>query len=122
MNRRLILAASLSLSPLAAFAHSAKIGPNGGPQVDAGHLHVEMIAQETTMTFYLRDHADKPVPSDGYKGTAIFVLDGRSQRIALSPAGENKLVGTAPVRLPTSPRGAVQITPPNGAMVQGRFN
>ncbi|MBM3523804.1 MAG: hypothetical protein FJX57_12660 [Alphaproteobacteria bacterium] len=122
MRRRLILAAGLMLAPFAAIAHSAKIGPNGGPQVDVGHLHVELIAQDMTMTFYLRDHDDKPVSSDGHKGTAIFLLEGRSQRIPLSPAGENKLVGAAPVKLPPQPRGAVQIVTPNGATVQGRFN
>lgn len=122
MRRRLMLSAGLVLMPLAALAHAAKIGPNGGPQVDAGPLHLEMIVQDATMTIYLRDHADKPVPTDGYKGTAIFLLDGRSQRIALVPAGENKLVGTAPVKLPPNPRGAVQLVSPSGATIQGRFN
>lgn len=121
MRRRTLIAA-LALAPLAARAHSAGVGANGGPQVDAGHLHVEMIASDTTLTLYLRDHADKPVPTDGFKGTAILLLDGRSQRIPLVPAGENRLSGTAPTALPAKPRGAVQITTPGGATVQGRFN
>ncbi|MBL8702066.1 MAG: hypothetical protein JNK67_27025 [Alphaproteobacteria bacterium] len=122
MNARTILAAALVLAPLAAFAHSASVGVNGGSQVDAGHFHVEMVARATTMTFYIRDHADKPVATDGFKGTAIFILDGKSQRIPLVPAGENRLSGTAPAALPDKPRGAVQITTPSGATVQGRFN
>ena len=122
MRLRTIVAAMLVLAPLTVFAHSAKVGPNGGPQVDAGNLHVEMIARDTTMTFFLRDHADKPVSTAGFKGTAIFVIDGKSQRIPLVPMGDNKLMGTAPGALPSQPRGAVQIITPAGATIQGRFN
>jgi len=122
MGLKTIMATALILAPLWAFAHSARIGPNGGPQVDAGNLHVEYVARDTVMTFFVRDHNDKPVATAGFKGTAIFVLDGKPQRIPLTPAGENRLTGTAPVTLPAQPKGAVQITTPSGATIQGRFN
>ena len=103
------------------FAHSPKVGANGGPQTDAGSYHVEVVPQGTTLQVYLRDHSDKAVPSAGFKGTAIFVIEGKPQRIPLSPSGDNKLTGTAPVALPAEPKGAVQLTTPTGSTVQAKF-
>lgn len=105
-----------------AWAHAPKIGANGGPQADAGSFHVEVVPKGTTLQVFLRDHADKAVATDGYKGTAIFVIDGKPQRIPLAPAGENKLTGTSAVSIPSEPRGAVQITTPSGSTVQAKFN
>ena len=68
-----------------------------------------------------RDHSDNDVKTDGFKGTAIFVIDGKPQRIPLIPAGENRLSGTSPVDLPTNPKGAVQITTPSGGTMQAKF-
>jgi hypothetical protein len=105
-----------------AFAHAPKVGANGGPQADAGSLHVEVVPEGTTLRVFLRDHSDKAVPTTGYRGTAIFVIDGKPQRIPLAPAGENKLTGTSAVTIPSEPKGAVQITTPTGSTVQAKFN
>jgi hypothetical protein len=104
-----------------AFAHAPKIGANGGAQTDAGSLHVEVLSKGTVLEVFLRDHGDKAVASEGYKGTAIFVIDGKAQRIPLSPSGDNKLTGSAAVELPKEPKGAVQITIPGGNTVQAKF-
>jgi hypothetical protein len=122
MKLRTLLAAALVALPAIGWAHSASVGPNGGPQIDVGNLHVEYTAQDRTMTFHVRDHGDKPVKTDGYKGTAIFVIDGKPLRIPLLPGGDNRLVGTTPAAAPAKPRGAVQIQSPAGASIQGRFN
>jgi hypothetical protein len=112
---------ALILTIASAPAHAPKIGANGGAQADAGSFHVEVVPQGTTLQVFLRDHSDKAVLSAGYKGTAIFVVDGKAQRIPLTPAGENKLTGTAAVALPKEPKGAVQITTPAGSTVQAKF-
>jgi hypothetical protein len=122
MSLKMLVAATLVCIPAFAWAHSAGVGPNGGPQVDVGNLHVEYTARDRTMTFHVRDHNDKPVATDGYKGTAIFVIDGKPQRIPLQPAGDNRLTGTTPDAAPAKPKGAVQIQSPTGANIQGRFN
>lgn len=103
-------------------AHAPKVGANGGPQADAGGFHVEVVAKGNTLDVFLRDHGDKAVFTEGYKGTAIFVVDGSAQRILLAPAGENRLSGTATVTVPREPKGAVQITSPTGGTVQAKFN
>jgi len=105
-----------------AWAHAPKVGPNGGPQTDAGSFHVEVVPQGTTLQVFLRDHADKAVGTDGYKGTAIFVIDGKPLRIPLTPAGDNRLTGTSNISIPSEPKGAVQITTPAGSTVQAKFN
>jgi len=119
--KAIIFAAALvAVTP--ALAHAPKIGANGGAQTDAGSLHVEVVSKGSTLEVFLRDHGDKAVPSDGYKGTAIFVVDGKPQRIPLTPAGENKLTGAGTVELPKEPKGAVQITLPGGNTVQAKFH
>jgi hypothetical protein len=105
-----------------AWAHAPKVGANGGPQADAGSFHIEVVPRGTTLQVFLRDHADKAVGTIGYKGTAIFVLDGKSLRIPLAPAGDNRLTGTTDVSIPSEPKGAVQITTPSGSTVQAKFN
>jgi hypothetical protein len=121
--RQLILYALTALlaAPVLAFGHAPKLGQHGGPQTDAGSFHVEVVAQGTVLMVYVRDHSDKAVATDGFKGTAIFVIEGKPARIPLTPAGENQLKGAAPVSIPAQPKGAVQITTPTGSTVQGKF-
>lgn len=120
-GRSIAVAVALLAAPALVLAHSPKVGANGGAQVDAGSYHVEVLPDGTTLQVFLRDHSDKEVASAGFKGTAIFVVGGKPQRIPLTPAGTNKLTGTSPVALPKEPKGAVQITTPTGSTVQAKF-
>jgi hypothetical protein len=115
-------AALFTVTTSIASAHAPKVGANGGVQADAGSFHVEIVPQGTTLQVFLQDHSDKAILTDGYKGTAIFVIDGKPQRIPLTSAGENKLTGNSTVSIPREPRGAVQITTPSGRTVQAKFN
>ena len=56
--------------------------------------------RHTVLQVYLRDQSDQAVKTEGYKGVAIFVIDGKPQRIPLMPAGENRLSGTSSRRAP----------------------
>jgi hypothetical protein len=104
-----------------ALAHGPNKGVNGGPQVDAGDYHVEIVAENTMLSVYLSDRDDKPVDTKGHRATGIFVIQGKSQRIELQPESANKLVGKSSVPLPATPTGAVQITLPTGKTVQAKF-
>lgn len=95
---------------------------HGGRAVDAGQHHVEMVTNAGVVDVYLADHDNKAVSSAGYRGLAILVVDGKSQRIVLEPAGGSRLSGKASGDLPTAPKGVVQITLPNGKTAQARFN
>jgi hypothetical protein len=105
-----------------ALGHAPGIGANGGRQVDAGAFHVEMVVEGPNLTIFVRDHSDRPVATEGFRGAAIVTFDGRAQRIPLAPAGENRLRGSAPVALPERPKGVVQVITGAGASMQGRFD
>ena len=68
------------------------------------------------------DEGQKPVPTSGFKGTAILVVGGKPTRVPLEPADGNRLSGRAAVALGESPKGAVQLTGPDGATASGKFN
>lgn len=117
----LSLAAALGLSATA-FAHEAAKGRNGGLRVDAGKYHAELVADGTsTVALFLSDADDKPIAATGFKANAILIIDGKSQRFAMTPAEGSKLVGTAPTPVPIGVKGAVQITAPDGATAQAKF-
>ena len=116
-----LIVTALFAAPSIALAHAPKIGANGGSQTDAGSFHVEVVPKGATLQVFLRDHSDKDVKTDGFKGTAIFVIDGKPQRIPLTPAGDNRLSGMSSVDLPANPKGAVQITTPLGSTLQAKF-
>lgn len=117
--RSIIFAGALLLGGFA-HAHEAT-GPNGGRLVDAGNLHVELVASGKSVNVFVTDANDKPVPAADFKGTAVLVVDGKAQRIPLAPAKGNQLTGEAQVAVPGSVKGAVQLQLPGGASVQGRF-
>ena len=119
--KRILLAITAALLATTAVAHGPNKGPNGGVQVDAGNHHVELVVKDTTLSVYLFDESDKPVNAQGAKATGIFVIDGKPQRIELKPDGGNRLAGTAPLLLPTTLKGAVQVTLPDGQSLQAKF-
>ena len=121
MKAMLIAAGLLFTAAGFALAHDQK-GPHGGHQVDAGKMHVELLAKETTIDVYLSDDMAKPVDAAGYKGLAILIVGGKAARIPLVPAGSDRLTGIAPAEVKGEPKGAVQITSPSGGTVQGKFD
>jgi hypothetical protein len=125
MARAMALASAIGLLGLnaPARAHEPRPGPNGGLKVDAGaRHHAELVADGTQkVVVFLYDQDDKPVMAAGYRGNAILVVEGRTQRFPLMADEANRLVGSASVPVPKGVKGAVQITGPDGATSQARF-
>jgi hypothetical protein len=71
---------------------------------------------------FLSDECQKPVSAAGCKGTGILVVGGKPARVPLEPADGHRLTGKAVTARGASPRGAVQLTDPDGATASGRFN
>ncbi len=112
----------IPLSTTSLLAHEPGTGANGGVRVDAGRYHAELVADGTpAVALYLSDGSDKPVPAEGFKANAILVVEGKAQRVPLSPAGGNRLAGTAAVAIPKGVKGAVQITAPDGSSAQAKY-
>ena len=109
------------LATLPAYAHEPKAS-HGGRLADAGPYHVELVAKDRAIEIFLIGENDKPVDPKGFKGVAIFKLGGKAERITLVPSEKNVLSGTAATALPASPKGAVQLTAPDGKTATARFD
>ena len=114
-----VFALVLAVAP--AIAHDTK-GPHGGRIADVGPFHAELTSKENTIEVYVSDSANKAVPIAGYKGLAILLISGKSERVQLEPAGDNKLSGIASALLPRAPKGVVRLTSPDGKTSQGKFD
>jgi hypothetical protein len=112
---------TLALAATPALSHEVAKGPNGGRVADAGAYHVELVAEGASVSVYVSDADDKPLPAQGFKAVALLVVGGKPQRIPLEPEGA-RLAGSAVVPLPASPKGAVQLTAPDGKTASARFN
>lgn len=128
-RRRIILtAAALATAATAtpwavppARAHDTK-GPNGGQLTEAGNYHVELVGRGTRLDVFVSDANDAPLPATGFKALAILVIEGKPQRIPMQPEGADRLTGTAPAAVPSPAKGVLQLTAPDGTVVQARFN
>ncbi|KIU37087.1 hypothetical protein SR39_02150 [Methylobacterium radiotolerans] len=119
LPRLALIAALLAASGVC--AHETA-GQHGGRVADAGKFHVELVAKGDTVDVFLTDGEQKPVPSTGFRGTAILVVGGKPARVPLEAADGNRLTGKAATALGESAKGAVQITSPDGSAASGKFN
>ena len=120
--RRFLIAAGVAAVPWAAGAHELAKGPNGGPVVDSGGHHVEMVANGTELVLFLTEEADKPLASTGLKNARATVQDGgKTATVALQPGAPNKLVGTLAQPLGKGARVVVSATMADGHAIQARF-
>lgn len=123
MTKRLaILAVASLLLAFPVLAHEVAKVPNGGRIADAGAWHAELVAKDKLVEVYLSDTNDRPVPATGFKGIAILTVGGKAQRITLTPSEAAHLTGTSGLALPREPKGAVQLTGPDGRTASARFN
>ena len=122
MMKRLLIVAAVAALPLAAGAHEMANGPNGGPVVDSGGHHVEMVASGTELVLFLTGDVDKPLASAGTKNARAVIQEaGKTATVALQPAAPNKLVGTLGQPLGKGARVVVSATMADGHAVQARF-
>lgn len=115
-----LVALSAMIVSFAAEAHDPK-ARHGGRITHAGSYHVELVTRGSTIEAFLVGHDDKPMQANGYKGVAILVVDGKSQRVPLVPSND-RLKGDAAANLPENPKGVVQIISPTGATANAKFN
>ncbi|HWM83928.1 MAG TPA: hypothetical protein VNQ56_17860 [Pseudolabrys sp.] len=116
----LFLSAAAMIVASAADAHNPR-ARHGGRIAHAGSYHVELVTEGKTVNAFLVGHDDRAMSADGYKGTAILLVDGKRQRIPLAPR-DNRLTGDADTNLPEGVTGVVQITNPTGATSSAKFN
>ena len=122
MTLRILITALILITVWPAFGHEIVKGPHGGRVVDTGQVHVELVAKDSMVEVYLTDNADKAVAAVGYKGVAILLISGKSQRIVLEPTSENRLTGKVSEALVGPLKGAVLLTMPDGKTTQAKFD
>jgi hypothetical protein len=113
--------AAALLIALPADAHGPK-SRFGGRIANAGPYHAELVAKDRTIDIFLLGHDDKPVDPRGFKGVAILNVEGKAERITLAPSENAALSGTAATTLPANPKGAVQLTAPDGKTATAKFD
>lgn len=117
----LVIGLALAFSAPVA-AHEAATGRHGGLRVDAGNYHTELFLDGSrTVIVFLSDADDKPIPSAGFKATAILIIDGKTERISLEPADGSRLIGMAPMPVSTGAKGVIRLTAPDGTTAQGKL-
>ena len=121
MYAKFLLIGALLASVGSAWAHGEK-GPHGGRVADAVPYHVEMVVKSDIVDVFISDANERPVAASGFKGTAILVASGKSQRVVLTPADGVRLSGNATAALPNQPKGVVQLTAPDGKTAQAKFD
>ena len=120
LSRRAVSAFALSFASSTAFASAPERGPNGGWKVDAGpRHHVEVVFDgSTTINVYVSDANSRPIPAEGFSGTATVVVNGTTHRVPLAAREGSRLTGTAQVAIPAGTKGAVQLQIPGGGNVR----
>ena len=121
MKFRFLTLGIVLLAALPAYGHQPKAS-HGGRIAEAGPYHLELVAKDTAIEVFLIGENDKPVDPKGFKAVAIFNLGGKAERITLAPSENNNLSGTAATALPANPKGAVQLTAPDGKTATARFD
>ena len=121
MKAKCLMIAALLFWSTSAWAHDQK-GTHGGWIEHAGSYHVELVSKSGKLELFVSDENQKSIPATGFKAIAILVVDGKSQRILLEPAGSVLLSGTASFTLAAKPKGVVQLTGPDGKTGHAKFD
>lgn len=94
-----LLTTALMLTPVLGRAHGAPPPPaHGGTMQEAKELWLELVVKENDVTVYVLDEARQPVPAAKISGSATVLVNGKSEKVDLTPSGENSVGGklTAP--------------------------
>ncbi len=93
--RSTLLMTTLLFASPAAFAHGEKPAPaHGGIVAEENSEHwVELAVAGDQVTAWVSDADNKPVPAAQLGGKATVLIGGKSQTVALSPAGANSVTG-----------------------------
>jgi hypothetical protein len=123
--RRFTLAvlAFLALGTAPALAGEKDRGPNGGPVIDAGGYHVELVAKGPALTLYVTTHeTDAPVPTTGATGFIVIQSKSGTERLDLATVEANQLTATAKADIAADAKIAVTFTIKDQKPASGRFD
>lgn len=82
--------------------------PHGGQVRMTDLYHLELVLAGDTLTVYVMDHGNQPLPSAGMQGTATVLTGEQKVEVKLEPAGDNLLQGKGDFK--TAPDTKVLVT------------
>ena len=93
--RAAALATVLLFASPGAFAHGTPPAPTHGGVIEegSGEHWVELAVAGDQVTAWVSDEDNKPIPAAQLGGKATVLIDGKTQRVALSPADANSVTG-----------------------------
>ena len=116
--------AALTLIPAYAFAEEghSHAGKHGGLRADSGHHHVELVAKDGSIEFYVEDEEGAPENVKDAKGSATLLVDGKKIDIQLAPADDGSaLKGSGDFRVVKGSVAVITLTMPGHKPEQSRF-
>lgn len=120
--KTLMVAAAIALSPAVAVAQPHGHAHREGAVEKIGQYEAELDVKGTDLTLQLRDAADKDVPSQDFRATAVVLAKDGQKTVAMRPAGGNKLSGKIDFPYSGKFRATVTLSGPSGEIGKGRFN
>lgn len=112
----------LSTPSFAAEKHDDAHAKHGGVAVEAGTYHVELVAKDKSLTFYVNGHDDKPVDVKGAKATANVFSGKDKGTVALTAATGNSMKGETPFTIASDAKIVVSFTLAGKKTEQARFS
>lgn len=98
--------------------HGAK---NGGIVEHTSHHHLELVAKGGTLELYVRHEDGEEEDASAAKATATVLAGGKTEQVALMPAGGNALKGTGSFDAGKGTTVVVSLTMPDHEPEQVRF-
>lgn len=71
--------------------HAAK---HGGVIVHSGHHHLELVLEDGVLRLHVTNEDGEPESVEGAGATATVLSGGKTETVALAPAGDNALEGS----------------------------
>ena len=123
--QKLLLAVSLTVSPLMALAHGPEghnaIGLNGGQVADAGSHHVELVVKDRSIAFYITGEKDTPEATKAAVASVIYLANGVSKTVALVAEEPNRLAAKLDAPLSAGTKMVITGKLADGHDLQARF-
>lgn len=121
----IMVAPPIALSIASAHAHEVVSGPNGGPIVDLGSHHLELVARNGHIELFVTDAKGAPVNVANASANLVILAGTKKLTATLAPDGARAENGILAADLALSDRGPYTIvavvTLSSAKPLQGKF-
>lgn len=87
----------------------------------SSHHHLELVAKDGSIELYVTDESGAAEDASAAKATATVLADGKTEQVALTPAGDNALKGAGDFKASTGTTVVISLTLPGHEPEQVRF-